>query len=71
MQMGATKEMGERLKRLRLEHCPALSGRAFAQRCGVHYTHLNKIEHGRVAPSIQTLQKLAAGLALPVSALLE
>jgi transcriptional regulator with XRE-family HTH domain len=71
MQPGAAEGMGERLKRLRLEHYPALSGRAFARRCGVHYTHLNKIEHGRVAPNIQTLQKLAAALELPVSALLE
>lgn len=71
MKTGATETMGERLKRLRLEHCPALSGRAFARRCGVHYTHLNKIEHDRVAPSIQTLRKLADALALSVSALLE
>lgn len=48
---------GEKIKQLRIKN--KLSQKELAKKCGISYSNLNKIENGKVEPSIETLLKLS------------
>lgn len=58
-----------RLRRLRREQ--KLSIRTLATKCGISSNTLSLIENDRTSPSVHTLQLLARGLGIPLSALFE
>jgi len=62
--------VGARVKALRIQRCPQESGRKFAERAGVNYAHLNKIEKGRVRPQLDTLGRIAQALSVELNELL-
>jgi HTH-type transcriptional regulator, competence development regulator len=64
--MDLQKEIGRKLKELRLQH--DYSVREVAEKIGVHYTYVSKIEKGQ-NPSIDKLQKLCELYNVPVSSL--
>lgn len=61
----ASHAVGSRLRRLR--NLKGLSLRALASEIGVTASLLSQVENGQVNPSLDTLLRLAAGLATPVS----
>lgn len=61
--------IGGRLRALRREK--GLSIRSLAAKCGISVNTLSLIEHDRTSPSLHTLQVLARGLGVPVTALFE
>lgn len=60
--------MGARLRRLRV--ASGMSLRQLGLMVGVHYNQLQRIEQGKVNPSIQTLYRISEGLGVDVSELL-
>lgn len=62
--------VGSRVKQLRAQHCPNESGRKFAERAGINYVHLSKIENGKVKPQLDTLDRIAQALGVKVGELL-
>ena len=48
-----------------------MSQEDFAAHCEVHRVHMGKIERGIVGPSICVLGRIAAGLGISLSALVE
>ena len=65
-----SETVGARVKNLRLTRCPEESGREFARRAGVNYAQLSRIECGHAVPQLDTLERIAQALALPVADLL-
>ncbi|SKU56829.1 putative transcriptional regulator [Mycobacteroides abscessus subsp. massiliense] len=63
-----TRVFGDRLRAAREEL--ALSQEAAAQRCGIHWTALGKIERGQRSLRLETLVKLLDGLDLDADDLL-
>jgi transcriptional regulator with XRE-family HTH domain len=61
-----TERVGERVTALR-EH-QALSQAELARRAGIAASHVNSIERGLRAPTINVLEKLATGLRVPITA---
>ena len=61
--------MGLRLKKVRVEK--GLSIRALADRCGIGFATVYRIEAGRPTPRFATLEKLAKALGVSVRALTE
>ncbi|MBB4856668.1 transcriptional regulator with XRE-family HTH domain [Mycobacteroides chelonae] len=57
-----TRVFGERLRAARERM--GLSQEAAAQRCGIHWTQLGKVERGQRSLRLETIVKLAAGLQL-------
>jgi transcriptional regulator with XRE-family HTH domain len=55
MDMDLEKEIGKKLKDIRLQH--DYSVREVGEKTDMHYTYVSKIENGKI-PSINTLQKL-------------
>ena len=49
-------EMGRNVRRLRI--AAGLTQAALAKRCGVHRTHLNRVERGYAMPTVPTLKRL-------------
>ena len=74
LNQGATQTPAEALvgKKLReLRHNRGLSLRALADRSGLNINTLSLIEKGKCSPSVGTLQQLARGLTVPLSAFFE
>lgn len=61
--------LGLRIRKLRTER--NISQEALAFSSGVHTTYIGKMERGEKCPSIDTLYKLAKGLDVSVSELLD
>ncbi|CAN7193074.1 XRE family transcriptional regulator [Variovorax sp. LjRoot84] len=57
--------MGEQIKALRVA-CGA-SGGELARRCGISSSLLSRVERGLVSPSVETLNRIAQGLDVPLS----
>ncbi|MDG4668647.1 helix-turn-helix transcriptional regulator [Mycobacterium sp. 236(2023)] len=55
-----TRVFGERVRDRRLEL--GLSQEAAAQRCGIHWTQLGKVERGQRSLRLETIVKIASGL---------
>jgi transcriptional regulator with XRE-family HTH domain len=60
---------GARLRRLRLE--TGLTLKQLAERCGLAVSTISKIENERMSPTYDVLLKLASGLGIDLSSLLE
>ena len=67
--MDARTRFGENL--LRVRQARKLSQEALAERAGIHRTQLSLLEGGRRQPRLETLSRLAGGLDVPVSMLVE
>lgn len=65
-----SETVGRRVKALRAKRCPQESARQFARRAGVHYVQLNRIEQGHATPQLDTLERIAQALDLPLTDLL-
>ena len=61
--------VGLRLRALRTER--GLSIRALAEMSSLNFNTLSLIENGKCSPSVSTLQQLAQGLAVPITAFFE
>jgi len=57
--------LGSRIRQLR-EGC-GISQEEFADRCGIHRTHLSKIERGKISPAVGTLAQIARTLNIKMS----
>lgn len=62
-------EVGKRLRSLRAES--GLTLRQLAEKSGVAFTTIQKIESGSISPTIGILMKVARGLQIKITALLE
>lgn len=63
------KELGKRIHGLRAQN--GMSLRSFGLLSGVHYNQLHNIEKGETNPSLETLFRIAEGLDMTVSELLD
>jgi transcriptional regulator with XRE-family HTH domain len=63
------KRLGRRIRTLRLER--GLNQDDFADRSGIHRTHVGMLENARLDPKLSTLHRVAGALGLPVSELLK
>ncbi|CAN7498094.1 XRE family transcriptional regulator [Variovorax sp. LjRoot84] len=61
----STSRLGEQIKALRVA-CGA-SGGELARRCGISSSLLSRVERGLVSPSVETLNRIAQGLDVPLS----
>ena len=61
-------QLARRLRELRTAR--ALTQLQLGERVGLAYTYISRLEHGRVAPSVALLEKLAKGLEVEVYQLL-
>lgn len=71
----AEREIGARVRELRIalaedEGAP-ISQEALARRAGISLLTLHKVESGKVAPTVDTLRKIAGALGVPVGTLIE
>ena len=48
-----------------------MSQEAFANKCGVHRTYVGKVERGEQNVSMESLERLAKGLSVPMWQLLK
>lgn len=62
-------DVGRRLRELRVEH--NLSLRALAEKSSLNVNTLSLIENGKTSPSVSTLQLLASGLDVSITAFFE
>jgi transcriptional regulator with XRE-family HTH domain len=60
-----THQFGLLIRRLRQQ--AGLSQESFAERCGLHRTYIGAIERGEKTVTIETANKLAHALSLPLS----
>jgi transcriptional regulator with XRE-family HTH domain len=63
------RPLGAQLRRLRLEQ--KLSQERLAERAGLNYKYIGRIELGKADPGAAVLVRLAAALTVPVGALFE
>ena len=63
------RAVGARVRELRTAR--GWSQEAYADICEIHRSHMGEIERGEVDVAISTLEKLAKGLDMTVSALLK
>ena len=68
MERETRREFGARLRALRQEK--GFSLRQFALTIGINKSYLVEIEYGRKAPTLDTMEKIACGLGVPISYLL-
>lgn len=57
--------VGDRIRQLRENH--GISQEELADRCGIHRTHLSKIERGKISPAVVTLSRIAGALKIKMS----
>lgn len=69
MNVEESPDVGARLRELREQR--GLSLRALAERCQVSANTVSLIERGVSSPSVDTLQRLATGLSVPITAFFE
>ena len=62
-------KIGERIRRFRAEQ--HLSQEALALSCEIHPAYLGRLERGEKCPTVDTLYKIAQGLKIPLSELLD
>jgi len=62
-------QFGKRVRRLR--ESKGMNGSEFAAHTGLSRGHLSELEHGKREPGLLTLQTIASGLDLSISALLK
>lgn len=67
--MTVLSEPGPRVKELRIEK--GLSQEALAQRAGISFSTVNKVENRRKSPTLATLDKLAEALGVDTKELLD
>ena len=65
--MNKKESTGEKLKKIRLEK--GLTQKDLAKLCNMYESQIRKYETSRANPKIETLQKLANALGVPVNAL--
>lgn len=63
--------MIKELRLRKLREAKGLSLRMLAERVGVDFTEINRIELGKVTPRLATLEKLAKALGVSVRDLIE
>lgn len=68
MERETRQEFGARLRALR--QAKGFSLRQFALTIGINKSYLVEIEYGRKAPTLDTMEKIACGLGVPISYLL-
>ena len=64
-----TKDIGKRIRSLR--EGLNLSQEDFANKAGLHRTYIGSLERGERNPSVETLARVAAALAVPLGYLFE
>lgn len=60
--------VGERIKKIRLEKC--MTQKEVAEKCGINDANIRKYESGRQNPKIETVEKIAKALDVPITQLL-
>ncbi len=65
--MCSANNLGKRLKQIRSDM--GISQEELAYRCNMQASHISQIERGQKSPTLDTLEKLAAGLNITVSVL--
>ncbi|MBM6775234.1 helix-turn-helix domain-containing protein [Olsenella profusa] len=69
MSISTRQAFGQRVRLLRMER--EFSLRMFALTIGVDKSFLVNIEHGRVSPTLDTIEKIARGLNVTISFLMQ
>ncbi len=59
------KQLGSLIRHLRLE--ARMSQEEFAHRCGLHRTYIGSIERGEKTVTVETANKIAQALGIPLS----
>ena len=67
--MGAAEQLGANIRRER--RAAALSQMALAERSGLHFTEVSRLELAERDPRLSTILKVARGLGIPLSRLLD
>lgn len=67
--MDARQLLGLRIKRIRTEL--GLSQEELAYRCGMHASHIGFLERGQRNPTLDTLERVALGLNITLSEMLD
>ena len=67
--MNFQQELGARIRELRLKR--GWSQEAFADRCGLHRSHMGEIERGKANLTLSTLLVIATSLQTPPAVLLK
>lgn len=67
--MDARQLLGDRIKTIRLQM--GLSQEEMAFRCGMQTSHIGFLERGQRNPTLDTLERIALGLGVPLSELLD
>jgi transcriptional regulator with XRE-family HTH domain len=65
----AGEQLGANIRRER--RAASLSQMALADRCGLHFTEISRLELAERDPRLSTVVKVARGLGIPPSRLLE
>lgn len=68
-EVAVQQAVGARIRALRQER--GLSQDEFAARVGIHRTHPNKLENGKIDPRLSTLVRVADALGVSVGELLD
>jgi transcriptional regulator with XRE-family HTH domain len=63
------KVVGERLKHYRKK--AALSQEALAEKAGLHYTYIGQLERGEKNATLESIEKVAMALTIPLEVLLK
>ena len=64
-----TKTIGQRIRNYRVNK--GLSQEKLAELCGCHYTYVGQIERGEKNATVESLERLARALEIPLSRLFE
>ncbi|WP_283124758.1 helix-turn-helix transcriptional regulator [Angelakisella massiliensis] len=64
-----TQIIGKRIRGFRQRQ--GLSQEALAERCGLHVTYIGQVERGEKNASMESIQKIAAGLGISLDRLFE
>lgn len=67
--MDARQLLGERVRAFRKQH--GLTQEEMAFRCGMHASHITLLENGNRNPTLETLERLAEGMEIPLTDLLD
>lgn len=67
--MEAGQQLGANIRRER--RAASLSQMALADRCGLHFTEISRLELAERDPRLSTVVKVARGLGIPPSRLLD
>ncbi len=62
-------ETGRRIRNYRIQM--NMSQEAFAEKCGLHPTYIGQLERGEKNATLESIEKIACGLSIPLSRLFE